>query len=294
MDWKTVLKKFLFPPFWLIFLLAAGSTAALVYVFLSGRDESALAYAVYVSAFYALSVLCIFLWKVLPQRLRAFRRRVYDHPLGNRYLTDAAFRTHISLYASLGVNLLYAGVNAFSFALYRSMWFIVLAGYYIILAVMRFLLVRYVRKTGIGTDRRGELRRAILCSVILLSVNFVLSGAVLMILYQNRGFTYHGILIYVMASYTFYITVHASIDLVKYRKFKSPVMMTSKVIALSAALVSMLSLETAMLSQFGQDMDPESKWLMIALTGAGVSLAVITMSGVMIARSANEIKKLRE
>lgn len=112
-----------------------------------------------------------------------------------------------------------------------------------------------------------------------------------MILYQNKGYDYHGILIYVIASYTFYITIHAIVDLIKYRKYQSPVMTTSKIIALSAALVSMLNLETAMFSQFGGDMSAAGKWLMIALTGAGVSIAVIVMSVLMIVKSSKEIKE---
>lgn len=114
----------------------------------------------------------------------------------------------------------------------------------------------------------------------------------MMILYQNKGYDYHGILIYVIAGYTFYITVHAIIDLVKYQKYQSPVMTTSKIIALSAALVSMLNLETAMFSQFGEAMSVADKRLMIALTGAGVSIAVIVMSVVMIIKTSNKIKEL--
>ena len=159
---------------------------------------------------------------------------------------------------------------------------------------MRFLLIRYVRSNELGKNRLGELRRAKLCSYILLLLNFVLTGAVMMILYENKGFEYHGILIYVMASYTFYITIHAIVNLVKYRKYRSPVMTTSKIISLSAALVSMLSLETAMFSQFGGDMAPETRWLMVALTGAGVSIIVITMSVYMIVQTTKEIKSIRE
>ena len=245
-------------------------------------------------AFYTLTVLCVFFSMVLPGRYRQIRQKIYDNPIGHKYMADIVFRTHVSLYSSLGINILYVGVNILSFFLYRSMWFVVLAIYYSILAIMRFLLVRYVRKAGIGKDRLGELKRSRLCAMILLTVNFALSGAVLMILYQNKGFEYHGVLIYVMAAYTFYITTHAIIDLIKYRKYNSPIMTTTKVIALSAALVSMLSLETAMFSQFGADMAPENKWLMIALTGAGVSVTVVTMSIYMIVKSVKEIRKLKE
>lgn len=294
MDWKNFGKRLLFPPIWLMILLAVLSAAALPLIFVKRLEQSPVAYAVYVVAFYALTVVCAFFSVVLPKRYKAIKQRVYDHPIGHRYMTDAAFRTHVSLYVSLGINLLYVGMNVFSGVLYRSAWFGILAGYYMILAVMRFLLLRYVRRVGIGRDRTGELKSTMLCSAILLTVNFVLTGAVMMILYQNRGFHYHGMLIYVMAAYTFYITTHTIIDLVKYRKLGSPVMTTAKVIALSAALVSMLSLETAMLSQFGQDMAPENKWLMIALTGAGVSGTVVTMSVYMIVRSYKEIKKKEE
>lgn len=293
MDWRKVGKKLFFPPVWVIIVLTVICTAALIYIFLNKLEEAPIAYVAYVLAFYTLSVICIFLWMVLPGRYKEIKKRIYDHPVGNRYMTDMAFRTHISLYASLTVNLLYVGVNVLSYVLYRSMWFVVLAVYYMILSCMRFLLVRYVRKVGIGKDRMGELKSTRVCSTILLTVNFVLSGAVLMILYQNRGFEYHGMFIYVMAMYTFYMTTHAIIDLIKYRKYRSPVMTTAKIIALSAALVSMLSLETAMFSQFGQDMTPENKRMIVALTGAGVSITVVAMSVYMIISANREIKKLR-
>lgn len=293
MDWKRFGKRLLLPPVWVMLLLILFSAAALVYVFLEGLTEVPVAYAIYVISFYTLTVLSIFFSKVLPKRYRQIKEKIYANPIGNRYMTDAAFKTHVSLYASLAVNLLYVGVNLLSWFLYRSAWFVVLAVYYVILSVMRFLLVRYVRGNKIGSNRLGELQRAKLCSCILLLLNFVLTGAVMMILFENKGFEYHGVLIYVMASYTFYITVHAIVNLIKYRKYQSPVMTTSKIISLSAALVSMLALETAMFSQFGGDMAPEHQWLMVALTGAGVSMVVITMSVYMIVQTTKEIKGIK-
>lgn len=294
MDWKKIGKTLIYPPIWVMVVLSVLSTVALIAIFVKGLEESPIAYVVYVTSFYALSVACVFFQMVLPKQYKQIKQKIYDNPIGNRYMTDMAFRTHVSLYVSLGINLLYVGVNVLSWFLYRSMWFVVLAIYYIILAVMRFLLVKYVNENGIGKNRLGELKRTALCSSILLSVNFVLTGAVLMILYQNKGFDYHGILIYVMAAFTFYITTHAIINLVKYRKYNSPVMTMTKAIALSASLVSMLALETAMFSQFGAEMKPENQRLMVALTGAGVSLIVVTMSIYIIIKSVKEIKNIKE
>lgn len=294
MGWKAFCKKLIFPPMWLMLLLFVVTAIALPLVFLKELSGTPAAYVVYVVAFYAVSVISVFCIRVLPEQYRHIRGKIDAYPIAHRYMTDAAFKTHVSLYTSLVINLLYVGVNVLSWFFYRSMWFVVLAGYYVILSIMRFLLVRYVRVHQLGKNRLGELQRARLCACILLLLNFVLTGAVMMILYQNKGFVYHGMMIYVMASYTFYITTHAIIDLIKYRKYRSPVMTTSKIIALSAALVSMLALETAMLSQFGGDMEPTSKWLLIALTGAGVSVIVIVLSGWMIVKTAQEIKEIEK
>jgi len=294
MDWKKIGKKLLFPNVLIILLLIIISTALLVYVFVNGLETAAIAYVSYLISFYGLTVLVIRLCMVLPKQYRNIKQKVYDNPWGNRYMTDVAFRTKISLHMSLGIHLLYVGMNVVLAFMNKTRWFGILAGYYLILAVMQFLLLKYAIKKGIGTDRPGELRRARVCAIILLNLNFVLSGAVLMILYQNKGFEYQGILIYAMAAYTFYSTIRAVVDLIRYRKYKSPIMTTTKIIMLSSALVSMLSLETAMFSQFGQDMNPASRRLMIALTGAGISMAVIGMSSYMIIKTSQELENTRE
>ena len=291
MDWKKIGKKLLFPPLWLLLLLTVISAVLLTMVFVGGWEQQIVAYFVYVLAFYTLSVATVFCVKVLPKQYGRIKKKIYGNPLGNRYMTDKAFRTEVSLHLSLAINLLYVGINIWSWYDSRSWWFVVLAVYYVIMAVMRFLLARYVRIHEIGTSLLGEWKRSKACAYILLLVNLSLSGAVLMILYQNRGYDYPGILIYVMALYTFYSTTHAIVDIVKYRALGSPVMSTAKIISLSAALVSMLNLETAMFAQFGGKMSVEDQHLFIVLTGAGVSITVVTLSVILIVKATKEIRR---
>ena len=293
MDWKGLAKMLLFPPLWVIFLLTVASAAVLVTVFVNGMSISPAAYVSYVVAFYTLCVFCIFCWRSLPGYWRCGKEKLYANNHAHRYLTDAAFKTHVTLYRSLAINLFYVAVNALSAVLFRTHWFVLFAVYYAILAVMRFLLVRYVSKNRIGTSRLGELHRARLCACILLTVNLALSGAVLMMIYLHRGFDYQGILIYVMALYTFYTTTTAIIDMIKYRKYGSPIMTMSKIIKMTAALMSMLSLETAMFSQFGGDMRIESQRIMIMVTGAGIAVIVVSMAIYMIVQTTKEIRSLK-
>ena len=292
MDWKKIGKKLLFPPVWLLCLLAVATAAMLATIFCMGLQEHWLAICMYVPAFYTLCVWVIFCWQWLPGYYRRMRQAFLDHPFGNHFATDPAFRIHISLFSALAGNLLYVALHILLFFLYRSMWFICLTLYYSILSAMRLLLTQYVRRHKIGRHRRRELRRAIGCSVILLLLNFFLSGAVLMMLYVDKGYDYPGILIYVMATYTFYTTTQAIVNLIRYRKYDSPIMDTAKVISVAAALVSMLNLETAMFAQFGQEMDPNGQKLMIMLTGAGVALSVSSLSVWMILRCRKQQKQL--
>lgn len=290
MKWKKIGRRLLFPPAWVMIVLTVLSAAALTAVFVKGWETAPVAYIVYALSFYTLCVVIAFFSLALPRRYRAIRQRIYDNPLGNRYMTDRAFRTKVGLYVSLGINLLYVALQVVQWHLFRSWWFVVLAAYYVILSSMRFILVRYVRRNEIGSSILSEWKRSRVCACILMLVNLFLSGAVLLILYEDKGYDYPGILIYVMAMYTFYSTINAVIQIIKYRKLGSPVMSTAKVIGLSVALVSMLNLETAMFSQFGADMSIENQRLMIILTGAGISIAVVAMSAVLIVTSTNAIR----
>ena len=293
MDWKKIGKKLLFPPVWVMVILVIFSAVTLVLIFLKGMEQSIPAYMVYALSFYTLSVVSLFCALVLPKRYSAIKQKIYDNPLGNRYMTDRVFRVNMSLSLSFVISMLYVGINVWSWHTLGSNWFLVLTVYYSVMAVMRFLLARYVHAQKIGANVLKEWKRAKVCAYILLLINLSLSGAVLMILYQSKGYDYPGVMIYVMALYTFYSTIHAIVDIVKYRKLGSPVMTTAKIVSLSGALVSMLNLETAMFAQFGGDMTPENQRIFIILTGAGVSIAIVTFSVILIVKAKKEIRRIK-
>lgn len=77
----------------------------------------------------------------------------------------------------------------------------------------------------------------------------------------------------------------------KTRRYKSPILSAAKVINLVAAMVSILSLETAMLAQFGGDDDPLFRQVMTGATGGAVCTIVIGMAVYMIWGANNNLKK---
>ena len=290
-DLRKIGRRLLFLPTWVTIILTIFSAIAIAVIFVYGWETHPLACICYVMAFYTLVVLCIYFYKLIPRGYKKVKTKLHENEYSDKYLTDDEFKTKVGLYCSLAINLLYVVVNAISGIVYRTHWFGIFAVYYGLIALMRFLLVDYVKKNTMGDNYLGELKRVRLCAYILLMVNLVLSGVVLMMSYLNKGFYYQGFLIYVMALYTFYITTVAIIDMIKYRKCDSPAISMTKVIKMTSAMFSMLFLETAMFAQFGENTSLETKKIMIMATGAGISLIVVIMAFRMIVETSRKIKE---
>ena len=294
---KKILKKiFILPPVPTL-LIAIPSYALVIYALANGMENEIISYVSYILSAYAAIITVTGIAGIVRLVRRGINshplvKKALDNPLVSRYLREDMFRAEAALYQGFFINLLYAGIKMFSGIYYRSIWFVTLAVYYILLAVMRASLLHYVRKGEKG--KRSEWRRYRLCGIILLFMNVALSGIIVLVISMNSGFVYPGVLIYVMAMYAFYATITAVWNLVKFRKYGSPVMSAAKVIGLTAALVSMLSLETAMLTQFGSDDDQMFRQIMTASTGAGISIIVLGMAIFMIWHSTKQMKQEKE
>ena len=301
---KGILKKIFSKVFCLsplpTILISIPSYALVIYVLASGMENSIISYLAYALSAYALVITItgtagIIGWIRRGIDSHPLIKKLHGIPVFERFLYEAEFRTETALYQGFAVNLIYAGIKLFSGIYYHSVWFITLAAYYILLAVMRFSLLVFVRGKGNSEgDKVLELRRYRLCGIILLFMDWALVGIIILVVHQNSGFEYPGMLIYVMALYTFYATITAVINVIKFRKYRKPVLTAAKVINLTAALVSMLSLETAMLTQFGAADDPLFRQIMTASTGAGVSMIVLGMAVFMITNATKQLKVIKE
>lgn len=293
---KKMFRKVFFLPPVPTLLISAVSYGLVIYALAGEEVEPALAYVSYLLSAYALIITITGISGVV----RLVRRGITEHPLVrkiqgiplvDRYLREDTFRAEAALYQGFLINLFYVGTKLFSGIVFKSVWFITVAVYYILLAVMRASLLHYMRKAG--GDKVSEWHRYRLCGIILLFMNFALSGMVVLVVHQNSGFEYPGVLIYIMAMYTFYAAITAVLNVIKFRRYGSPVLSAAKVINLTAAMVSMLSLETAMLTQFGAADDPVFRQVMTASTGAGISVIVLGMAVFMILRSTKQLKQIK-
>lgn len=293
---KKILKRVFFPPHLFIAIISVPAFAAVIYVLIK-EIGGPLAYVSYLASAYALIISGLGVQGAV-QSVRHWvehhplTRKILSNPTGRRYAEDVKFRAEVSLGIGFTINLLYIGIKMVSGIYYRSTWFIALAVYYTLLAVMRLLLL-YRRKWPEGKARQElELRRYRLCGCVLLLMNLALSGIVVFMVRYDRGYEYPGTLIYAMAAYSFYAIITATINVIKFRRHGSPILSAAKAISLVAALVSILSLETAMLAQFGGEDDPLSRKAMTGATGGGVCVIVLGMALFMIIKASRQLKQL--
>ena len=159
---------------------------------------------------------------------------------------------------------------------------------------MRFFLVRHTSKHKPGEKMLDEFIKYRACGIVFLVMNLALALMIFFMVYWNRTFEHHMITAIAMAAYTFTALTTAIINVVKYRKYNSPVFSASKAISLAAALVSMLTLESTMLTTFGDGTMTvvAQKW-MLGATGGAISVLIVATAIYMIVQANKKIKLLK-
>ncbi len=287
MDLKKLGKALLFPRMWVMILLLPVAAVFLVGSMVFIGTSSPIAIASYVLAAYTLTVWCF----RIPYLISFFKTFKNENKYILIWRRDDRLRVKVSLYGSLAFNTVYALFQLWLGFYHHTFWYYSLAGYYISLAVMRFFLLRHTQRFTPGERMREELIKYRACGWVFLIMNLALSLMIFFMVYWNRTFNHHEITAIAMAAYTFTSFTTAIVNMVRYRKYNSPVYSASKAISFAAACVSMLTLTSTMLTAFGDGtMDLSARRLMLGLVGGAVSAVVMTMAVYMIAESNKKLK----
>ena len=288
--WKRIGKALLFPPLAVMLVLLPLATVFLVYAMVFLGEDSAVAVISYVLAAYTLTVWCM----RIPRLAFVIRWLKTDNRYVLRWREDPRLRVNISLYGTLMWNTAYAVFQLGLGFYHRSFWYFSMAGYYILLAVMRYFLVRHSRRYEPGRQMREEWRKYRACGLVFLAMNLTLSLMIFFMVYWDRSFHHHEITTIAMAAYTFTTLAVAIVNTVRYRKYNSPVFSASKAISLTAACVSMLTLESTMLTTFGDGgaLDLQGRRMMLGVSGGVVSVWIVATAICMIVQGSRELRLL--
>lgn len=291
--WKAAAARLLFPPGWAAAALSLLGYGGVFWVFALGLTGPP-AYAAYLLSAYALAIDIA----ALP-RLRTFLKKRAAHfrthsrvlaalrktSLGRKYLDSPLFRTKLSLYQGMVVNLLYTVFRTVTGLWYGSVWFLSIATYHFLLGALRAYLAFRYRHIPPGEEAFPyEVHSYKTTGWLLFLLNIPMSGMVILMVRENSGFVYPGLVIYLSALYTFYMTAVSAVNLLKSRRKNSPTLLAARVLHFVSAAMSVLGLQTAMIARFGGE-DGSFRQLMNAMTGAGVCALAIGAGIFMIVKS---------
>ena len=287
MDWKKLGKALLFPHIAIMILLVPIATVLLVGSMVFVGTESVIAYISYVLAAYTLTVWCF----KIPYLIRFFKTFKEKNKYARRWQDDARLRMNVSLYGTFAYNALYGIFQIWLGLHHETFWFLSLGAYYICLAVMRLVLLLHTGRYAPGERMRTELKKYRATGWVFLVMNLALALIVFFMVYWNRTFEHHMITAIAMAAYTFLSFTLAILNVIKYRKYQSPVFSAAKAISFASACVSMLTLTSTMLTTFHDgSMDATTQKLMLGGVGAAVVAVVTYIAIYMIVGSTKKLK----
>ena len=284
--WKKIGKALLFPHAFLLGILVPLSATLLVYSFVFEEQTAVISIIAYALSAYTLTAVCF----RIPRIIAFCKRMRTDNKYVLRWRTDVQLRVNIGLYSTLAFNVAYA-VFQLGLGLYHaSVWFLSMSVYYACLGLMRFLLARYSKRVAIGKDGVKEWRRYRVCGIGMLFMNVAVSVVMGMVLLQDVRIVHHQITTIALAACTFTSLTMGIVNMVKYRKYQSPVYSAGKSIATASAVVSTFTLEVAMLTAFGETTSVLFQDVMLTCTAIAVSGFILGLSVYMIVKATKNIK----
>ena len=279
MGWaRKLLQKLLHPPGWVLIFVPLLSFAALAAVFIRQCPENILVYLIYSLSAYSLTIWLAALLGLTKRAKSAMMgsklmRKAAASPIMGRYFKDLAFRGSISIYQGIAVNLFYVAFRIMAAIRYASVWFLSMAVYYLVLGGLRAYLIVYYRRRTPELERRCYHTTA----WFLFLLNIPMGGMIVLMVRTDSGFSYPGYVIYLSALYTFYTMITSAINLIRFRRLGSPILSAAKVLHFVAAMMSILGLQTAMISRFSENGE-DYRRMMNAITGGFVYGIVILIA----------------
>ena len=273
------MKKYLYPKTYILLIGVLTIIISLIYLIFFNGFGTSISYVLYLLMTYFLIVISIRIYNVIKFKIN---KLVDSNKYLSKYKNDYKLIYKVSLFTSLIFNILYALFKLVSGIVFKSFWFISFALYYFLLIILRSNIAREELRDNVSL--KDEFIKYRNTGVILLLTNVILTIIILIIVNQKIMNIYPDWMAITVAVYTFYLLFNSIFNLIKYRKYKSPLISSSKIINVVTSLVSLISLEITLIPTFGGN-QTEFFELMIMVTGGGIALIIIIISLYMIIKS---------
>ena len=300
-DFRSLWKKILNPPTWakvltfIITILSATLSLVMVGVGLENGALAIISYILFGVAGLSLAYSVYLIIPLFPKMKTGIISFLESHEFTRLILRNFGFRTVIFAIGSFLMSLLFSGFNAYMGIKNQSIWYGALAAFYIALAFLRGGVLGYHKKRVGKKIQNDEYIKAKVyrnSGIITLILNIALSSAIAQMIFSDAHFTYMGWTIFAYAAYAFYKITMSIISFIKAHKQEDLTVRAIRNINLVDALVSILALQTALLTMFSEGEINIS--IFNTFTGIVVSLLSVGIGIYMIVSANKKMKELQK
>ena len=285
MNWKKIESK-IFPfPFWIAVLSFLLCAAALIWVFVNGKENHVLAYGLYALSAYTLTAVCV----KLPDSVKQTRAWLQRHPKLLSALKDSELKFKAELYFEQLLNFAYGIFKIASGVILGSAWIGCDGIYNMVQAMIQLFQILRRRKPG---TLQAQWKSYRFCGFLILLMHLSLTGIVFQMINWNRAEDAGEIMVIATAAFAFYKFTGAILDLAKDRKHTHPIDSSIRMLEFAQAIFAIFSLQASMFHTFGTGAGWEH--LMNIITGCTACLMIVSMGFYMIRRANREIRKIQE
>ena len=198
---------------------------------------------------------------------------------------DYHFRTVYTTMISALITFGFTVFNGVIGVLYRSVWNISICIYYVLLAVVRRIIVRSQRKTVDKNQDKEIIKKTyVVTLIILILIDVALVVPIALMVIGARNYTYGMIPAISMAAYTTYRMTMSIIHYFKSKRNENRFIRVIRTINLQDTLVSVLTLQNALIIANGDDMASMMRLTMWTSAGIWGVILLFTVKSFMMIR----------
>ena len=264
--------------FYVLFLVCVASTITLVALGLLAEIYSIILYV------FSFALLVYFVYTIVyfaPKIKENIILKLKKYKFTNMMLESYGYRTIVFSVFSFIINLAYIVFMGVMSVLSKTAWYFLITLYYVALSLMKGNIF-LTQKKDKNKEIIGGVKAYKFSGIMFIFLTFVLVGIVLMIYFMNRHFAYSGLLIYAVATFTFYKIIMSIYHSLKARGHDDLYIKNIRNINLVSALISIIILQVAMFESFANG---ANVGLANLLTGSAVCVVILVMGIYMICKA---------
>ena len=293
---KSFFKKASSPPSWIITIAYASAVLLSAFAIIALATEkrwSGAAWTIYALAFLAVAYsgyITVRFVKKLSDKVSDFADK---YTFTRNLKTDYGFQTAFFGACSFVGNVAYTVFLCFTALYSHAAWYWALAAYYLFLIAVRggVLLEKRSQDRKYRNKplylQRERIRTYSFCGTMLIALTLALAVVFLQMIVDGQRLQTLNFTIYAFVAFTVYRMVMAAYHFVKSKRYQDLAVRAVRNINLATALVTLFSLQTALLDAFST---PQNAQIWNGITGALVCALVVAI-GVYMLISASQKKE---